>query len=269
MTEDAQPPLAGIDTSTPSAARTYDYLVGGDDHFASDRALGDKIRREMPGAVAVAVEVRECLGRAVRYMVEEAGIRQFIDLGSGLPTANNVHQVAQRHVPESRVVYVDDDPAVLAHGRALLARNERTTMLGADLRKPHDVLQHPVTRQLIDFGEPVGLVLSAILHHLLDEEDAPGIVATLRDAIPPGSHLFITHFRTERGEGPRQIQAMLQQAFGRGRWRDDTEIAAYFTGMEQVEPGIVPVVQWRPDTPLQREPTAWERPIVAGMGRKP
>lgn len=269
MTDDPGPPSSGIDTSSPNGARTYDYLLGGDDSFPSDRAVGDKIKRELPGAVAIAVANRKALGRAVRHLVQEAGIRQFLDLGSGLPTAGNVHQIARRHAPESRVVYVDDDPAVPAHGRALLAGDDRATMLWGDLREPHDVLNHPAVRRLIDFGEPVGVILSAILHHLLDEEDAPGVVAALRDAVAPGSHVFITHFRAERGAGSRRIQAMLQQAFGCGRWRDDAEIAGYFTGLELLEPGILPVVQWRPEAPLDREPTAWERVIVGGLGRKP
>lgn len=273
MTEPERPvgdtaPLS-IDASVPSIARTYDYMIGGKDNFASDRAVGDQIKRDLPGAVAIAVDNRKVLVRAVRHLVEEAGIRQFIDFGSGLPTADNVHQVAQRHAPESRVVYVDNDPVVLAYGRALLDENDRTTVIQADIREPREILDAPAVRGLIDFDRPVAIILCAILHHLLDEEDPAGIVATLRDAVPSGSYLFLTHFRAEEGREARQIEEKLQSAFGRGRWRDQAEIESYFDGFELVDPGIVPLVQWHPDEPLDREPTVWERLIVGGIGRKP
>mgnify|MGYP001236184208 CR=1 FL=1 len=259
----------GIDPTVPSIARTYDYLIGGKDNFAVDRAVGDTIKERLPGAVAIAVENRRVLGRAVRRLVQDAGLRQLIDIGSGLPTADNVHQVAHRHAPDTRVLYVDNDPIVLAHGRALLDEDDRTTVIQADIREPQAILEHEATRKLIDFDRPVGVVLCAILHHLLDEEDPVGIVRTLRDAVPSGSHFFITHFRREDTPEAEQIEGMLQQAFGRGRWRTDTEIAELFEGLEIVEPGILPLVQWNPDEPLNREPTVWERLIVGGIGRKP
>ncbi|SEG70013.1 S-adenosyl methyltransferase [Thermomonospora echinospora] len=259
----------GIDPTVPSIARVYDYMIGGKDNFASDRAVGDMIKEQLPGAVTIAVENRRVLGRAVRYLVRQAGIRQFIDIGSGLPTAENVHQVAQRHAPESRVVYVDSDPIVLAHGRALLDENDRTAVIQADARDPRGILDDSATRKLIDFDRPVGVILCAVLHHLEDEEDPAGIVATLREAVPSGSHLFITHFRTEHNEESQQIEQMLQASFGRGRWREQHEIESFFTGLEMVDPGIVPLVEWHPDTPPDREPTAWDRLIVGGIGRKP
>ena len=180
-----------------------------------------------------------------------------------------MHQVAQRHAPESRVVYVDNDPVVLAYGRALLDENDRTTVIQADIRNPREVLDDPDVRGLIDFERPVGIILCAILHHLLDEEDPAGIVATLRDAVPSGSHLFLTHFRAGEGPESRQIEEQLQSAFGRGRWRSEEEVASYFDGFELIEPGIVPLAQWHPDEPVDRELTVWERLIVGGIGRKP
>lgn len=258
-----------IDTTKPSIARAYDYMIGGKDHFASDRAVGDQIMRELPGAVAIAVDNRKTLVRAVRYLARDAGIRQFIDLGSGLPTADNVHQVAQRHAPESRVVYVDNDPVVLAYGRALLDENDRTTVVQADIREPREILDDPGVRGLIDFDRPVGVIMCAILHHLLDEEDPAGVVATFRDAVPSGSHLFLTHFCAGEGPEARHLEEKAHSTFGRGRWRRQEEIASYFDGFELVDPGIVPLVHWHPDEPLHREPTVWERLIVGGVGRKP
>lgn len=267
---------SGIDPTVPSIARTYDYMIGGKDNFASDREVGEKIYAELPGAVMIAVDNRKILGRAVRYMVETADIDQFIDFGSGLPTARNVHQVAQGINPDARVVYVDNDPAVLAHGRALLAENGNTTVIQADIRDPRTILDHPETRRLIDFSRPVGVIMCAILHHLLDEEDPQGIVDLLSGAVPTGSHLFITHFRTLGNAESHDIEAILQQAYGRGAWRTDADIADYFAGLDLVDPGVVPVAAWRPDTETDEdtdtnteELTIWQRLIVGGLGYKP
>ncbi|MVZ99869.1 SAM-dependent methyltransferase [Actinomadura sp. LD22] len=258
-----------IDPTIPSIARTYDYLIGGKDNFAADRAVGDIIKAQLPGAVTIAVDNRKVLGRAVRHLVQRAGIRQLIDIGSGLPTTENVHQVAHRHLPDAHVVYVDNDPIVLAHGRALLDENDNTTVIQADIRQPQSILDNPATRRLIDFDRPVGVILCAILHHLLDEEDPGGIMAVLRDALPSGSYFFITHFYRENRPEAQEIEAKLQQAFGRGRWREADEIGAFFTGLELIEPGIVPLCQWHPDEPADDEPNVWQRLIVGGLARKP
>ncbi|WP_069811335.1 SAM-dependent methyltransferase [Streptomyces sp. TP-A0874] len=272
-------PIPEIDQNTPSIARAYDYMIGGKDNYAVDRAFGDQINESLPGAQAIAVENRKVLVRAIREIVTQTGIRQFVDLGSGLPTADNVHQVAQAVAPESRVVYVDNDPIVLAHGRALLDENDRTTVIQADVREPEKILEHPATRSLIDFEQPVGVVMCAILHHLNDDEDPAGIVRYWYDRVPSGSHFFISHFRTEHNPETAEIEGMLQTTFGRGRWRDDEEIRAFFDGLELLEPGVVPTAEWRPDdieglslvgkTSQQRELTVWERLIVAGLARKP
>ncbi|MFF3767694.1 SAM-dependent methyltransferase [Streptomyces sp. NPDC001922] len=269
--------IHAVDQSTPSIARVYDYLLGGKDNYAVDRAIGDRFKDDMPGSVAIAHSNRAALVRAVRDIALNTGIRQFLDLGSGLPTADNVHQVAQRNAPGSRVVYVDNDPIVLAHGRALLEENEDTCVIRADLRDPRRIREHPGTTRLIDFDRPVAVVLSAILHHVNDEEDPVGLVEYWRDQVPSGSHFFVSHFRSGNNPETAEAEAVLQKTFGRGRWRTDEEIAGLLPGLEVLEPGIVPTAAWRPDeavgVPRIGPPDAglsvWERLIVAAMARKP
>ncbi|MEU9591552.1 SAM-dependent methyltransferase [Streptomyces sp. NPDC048219] len=267
---------SSIDNTQPSIARVYDYLLGGKDNYAVDREIGDVFKRDLPGSVAIAFANRAALTRAVREIVTTTGIRQFIDLGSGLPTADNVHQVAQRHAPESRVVYVDTDPQVLVHGRALLEENDRTRVVPVDVRDPEGVRTHPDTEALIDFDRPVAVVFSAVLHHVNDEEGPGDIVRYWRDLLPSGSHFFVSHFRS--GHNPETVEAekVLQGTFGRGRWRTDEEIASLLEGLEILEPGIVPASAWRPDAgggrwsgTGERELTVWERLIAAGLARKP
>ncbi|WP_460105738.1 SAM-dependent methyltransferase [Streptomyces sp. YKOK-J1] len=264
-----------IDRTRPSIARVYDYLLGGTDNYAVDREIGDVFKRDLPGSVAIAFANRAALVRAVAEIVTTTDVRQFIDLGSGLPTADNVHQVAQRHAPESRVVYADIDPQVLFHGRALLEENDRTRVVAGDVRNPEDVRTHPETLALIDFDRPVGVILSAVLHHVNDDEDPAGIVRYWRDQVPPGSCFFLSHFRS--GDNPETTEAerVLQQTFGRGRWRTDEEIASLLDGLEILDPGIVPASLWRPDAADgpglrggEQEISVWERLIAAGLARK-
>ncbi|MEU0442673.1 SAM-dependent methyltransferase [Streptomyces sp. NPDC006186] len=265
-----------IDSTRPSIARVYDYLLGGKDNYAVDREIGDVFKRDLPGSVAIAFANRAALTRAIRQIATTTGIRQFIDLGSGLPTADNVHQVAQRHAPDSRVVYVDTDPQVLVHGRALLEENDRTRFVMADVRDPRAVRHHVDTTSLIDFDRPVAVIFSAILHHVNDDEDPAGIVRYWSEQVPSGSHFFLSHFRSGGNEETREAERVLQQTFGRGRWRTDEELAALLDGLEILEPGIVPAPLWRPesvDTPWgsgeERELTVWEHLIAAGLARKP
>lgn len=220
---------SSIDPSKPSIARVYDYLLGGKDNYAVDREIGDVFKRDLPGSVAIAFANRTALTRAVGEIVKTTGIRQFIDLGSGLPTADNVHQVAQRHAPEARVVYVDIDPQVLVHGRALLEKDERTRVVAVDVRNPEGVRTHPDTQDMIDFTRPVAVIFSAILHHVNDDEDPAGIVRYWRDNVPSGSYFFISHFRSGNNPETREAEQVLQQTFGRGRWRTDAEIASSST----------------------------------------
>ncbi len=188
-----------INTAKPHAARVYDFYLGGKDHFAADRETGQALMRVVPTIRAAARENRAFLGRAVRFLVAEAGIRQFLDIGTGLPSANNVHEVAQGLVPSCRVVYVDNDPIVLAHARALLTSSPegKTAYIQADLREPEKILDDPVTRATLDFSQPVGLMLVAVLHFVPDEAQPRRIVDTLLDALPSGSYLVASHATSE------------------------------------------------------------------------
>jgi hypothetical protein len=224
-------PLPEIDPAKPHPARIYDYGLGGKNHFAADRAVAEQVLASMPAALTVARENRRFLGRAVRYLVAEAGVRQFLDIGAGLPTTENVHEVAQRVDPTARVVYVDNDPLVLVHARALLKGTPegRTGYLHADLKEPAAILDDPVTAQVLDFSEPVGLILVSVLPFLADEDKPGEIVATLLDALPAG----------ERAYTAARIQ---------GQLRESGEFARMaFAGLDLVPPGVVLVSEWHPD----------------------
>ena len=257
-----------FDPQVPSIARTYDYLLGGKDHYPADREIGEIFFQQFPGAVKIALDNRACLVRAVDYMARQLGIGQFLDLGSGLPTVDNVHQVAQRVNPLARVVYVDNDPIVLAHGRALLEENEFTTVISADMRQPEEILKHAEVRGLIDFTQPVAVIASAILHHILDEEDPMGVMGTLWDAVPAGSCLFISHFRTLGDPESAALEEVMLEAFGRGQWRTDEQITEYFGGMKLLPPGVVECARWRPTKPPGKL-TPYQRLIVAGLAQTP
>jgi hypothetical protein len=260
-------PRPSFDPQVPSIARTYDYLLGGKDHYPVDREIGEIFVQKFPGAVQIALDNRACLVRAVTYLAGELGISQFLDLGSGLPTADNVHQVAQRANPTARVVYVDNDPIVLAHGRAMLAEDEHTVVVRADIRRPQQILSDPAVRSLIDFDRPVAVIASAVLHHLLDEEDPVGVIRTVCDVTPAGSCLFVSHFRTLDDPDSAALEAVMLEAFGRGVWRTDEQIGKFFGDMRLAEPGIVPCARWRPDTD-PGELSLYQRLIVGALGSK-
>lgn len=268
MTEAEQWAAKGIDITVPSIARAYDVVLNGKDNFAVDRAFVDELVKIVPEIYDVATYNREMLGRGVRYLVGQ-GVRQFLDLGSGLPTVENTHQVAQAAAPESKVAYVDNDPIVLAHGKAILAANENTSVVTADLRDPKAVLANPEITGLIDFTEPVAIMLVGILHHLHDDEDPQGIVDAYMAAVPSGSYLFITSFcasSDEAREAEKQFLAML----GTGRFRTEEEIEAWFEGTELVEPGVVPNPLWRPDRPVSMSSlTVGQKLMYGGVARKP
>jgi hypothetical protein len=256
-----------FDPEVPSIARTYDYLLGGKDNFPADRELGDIFIRDYPGAVAIALDNRACLTRAVRYIAGELGIGQFLDLGSGLPTADNVHEVAQRVSPAARVAYVDIDPVVLVHGRALLEKDDQTIVVRGDITEPKCVLATPEIRELLDLRRPVAVIASAVLHHLTEDEGPAAAIRGFLDAVPAGSCLFVSHFRSLADPESAALDAVLKEALGRGAWRTDEEIAAYFAGTTPVAPGIVPCAEWHPDSP-PAELTHFQELIVAGLGRK-
>jgi len=256
----------GIDITVPSIARTYDVVLNGKDNFAVDRAFVDQIAKIIPEIYDVATYNREVLGRGVKFLVEQ-GIRQFIDLGSGLPTVRNTHQVAQELAPESRVVYVDNDPIVLVHGKALLAENDRTGVVSADLRNVAEVLESPEVTELINFDEPVCIMLVGILHHLHDDDDPQGIVNAYLARAVPGSYLFITSFCASSDEA-REAEKSYLGMLGTGRFRTVEEITAWFNGLELVEPGVVPNPLWRPDRPVDTDLTVGQRLIYGGIARK-
>ncbi|WP_018658069.1 SAM-dependent methyltransferase [Actinomadura flavalba] len=259
-----------IPSDVPTAARVYDVMLGGKDNFAVDRAVAEASLAIMPELRAIAVHNREMLHRVVAHLAAEEGIRQFLDLGSGLPTARNTHEVAQEAAPDARVVYVDIDPIVLAHGRAILADNAGTRVVTADLRDPRAVLDHPDVRALIDFEQPVCVLLAGILHHLSDDEDPGGIVAALRDAVPSGSFFFITNF-TRLGDAPEsvELERQLLAQLGTGRVRTPAELAAFFDGLEILAPGLVPLPLWRPAATIIDASTVDVRFMTGGVGRKP
>jgi O-methyltransferase involved in polyketide biosynthesis len=227
----------------------YDYFLGGKDNFAADRDAADKIISLVPTAREGARRNREFLGRAVRF-VAGSGIRQFLDIGAGLPTRENVHEVAHRVAPDAQVVYVDNDPIVLVHGRALLADNPRTTVVRGDLHDPDAILTDPEVTARIDFTRPVAVLLVAILHFVPDDAEVARIVARLRERLAPGSYLILSHVYNP-GHDARTVRegAKVYAKTGTGSLsaRDAGQLTEYFTGMKLLEPGVVPVEIWRPE----------------------
>jgi hypothetical protein len=263
--EEAPP---GVDVTKPSIARAYDVVLGGKDNFAVDRAVVGEMLKIVPQLPEVAAYNRQILIRGVRYLTEEVGIRQFLDLGSGLPTRENTHQVAQRCAPDARVVYVDNDPIVLAHGRALLAENEHTAVVTADLRDPEAVIADPVVNRLIDFSQPVGVMLVGILHHLHDDEDPEGVAKAYMDAVPSGSHLFMTAFCASFPQAA-ELEETYLRVLGTGRFRTREELQRFFGDLEMLDPGLVYLPEWRPEAPIDHELTVAERLMAGGIARKP
>ncbi len=255
-----------IYTTQPSVARVYDAILGGKDNFAVDRAVAAEAVATMGDRGNGARLNRAALGRAVRYMALQ-GVDQFLDLGSGLPTVQNTHQIAQTINPAARVVYVDNDPSVFLHGKALLADDASTTVVLADIRTPDALLSSPDVCGLLDFGKPLGLILNAVIHHVLDEEDPHGIVSRYKEALAPGSYVQLTHFCDESPEA-RANADVLRRSLGRGQVRSREEIARFFDGLELVQPGLVFLASWQPDTlPNELEPGSTL--MLCGVGRKP
>ena len=256
--------LPEIDTSTPHPARMYDYWLGGKDNFPADREAAEEVLALVPQARDMARENRAFLRRTVRFLAGEAGIRQFLDIGTGLPAQGNVHEVAQAVAPDARVAYVDNDPLVHVHANALLAGSS-TTIILADLRKPDTILGHPKVRHLIDFDQPLALLLVAVLHFLTDEDDPAGIVARLRDAMAPGSFLAVSH---ATGDFNPEVATKAARAYDRATSpvvpRTRAEVARFFDGFALVDPGLVQVSRWRPDGEIP-EDNVW---IYGGVGRK-
>jgi hypothetical protein len=264
-------PIAEIDTSRPHPARMYDYYIGGKNHFAADRVVADAALAHWPAGRIGLRENRRFLGRTVRYLAGEAGIRQFLDIGSGLPATANVHEIAQAVDPSCRVAYVDNDPMVLAHARALLASSPegRTAYIQADLKSPLDILSSPSVRSVIDFDQPVALMLVAVLHFLGDEDKPETALKTLLDALPPGSYLAASHITAEHEpEGIAAGQRLYREAGIQMQIRDSDEFASLaFSDLELVPPGVVLVTEWRPDSKAPR-PSPAEVSCYGGVARK-
>ncbi|SCF06651.1 S-adenosyl methyltransferase [Micromonospora viridifaciens] len=264
-----QPAPAEIDAAVPHSARIYDYWLGGKDNFAADRAVAEALATAIPTIRAMAAENRHFVHRVARYLVGQAGVRQFLDIGTGIPTRPNLHEVAQQIAPETRVVYVDNDPIVLVHARALMISTEqgRSEYIHADLREPEKILQDPALTGTLDLDQPVALTLIAILMLLADSDDPWGKIRVLMDALPSGSYVAVTH---PTGDfDPEAMAAAVASAAQGGMTlvpRSRAEVARFFDGWELIEPGLVPVMAWQPDNPPSDPHAAY---YWAGVARKP
>ncbi|MBX6749697.1 MAG: SAM-dependent methyltransferase [Micromonosporaceae bacterium] len=267
MSEPAAGHLSRLDTTVAHSARLWNYLLGGKDHFAVDRAAGDKLLALLPEFGASARASRAFLRRAVRHLTADVGIRQFLDIGTGLPTAENTHEVAQAIAPESRILYVDNDPMVLAHARVLLTSTVegRTDYLEADIRDPERIFK--VAATTLDLDQPVGVILLGVLDFLPDDKEAYGAVKALVDAVAPGSHVVISHPTWE--VNPVAVDRAIEIWNSHGCppicARTPEAIAGFFAGLELLEPGVVSCSQWRPDNDVDATPVI----DYGGVGRKP
>ncbi|QBI54019.1 SAM-dependent methyltransferase [Streptomonospora litoralis] len=274
MTEDrGGPPNTGwpppsMDFSRPTIARAYDALLGGKDNYAADRQLAQFATENIPGLKESALENRKVLVRGVRHLAAEAGVDQFLDLGSGLPTVQNTHEVAQAHNPDARVVYVDVDPLVTVHGQAILAENERTGVFTADVREPAAVLGHAEARRLLDFDRPVALMLVGMLHYL-SPDVADDVVTAYRDALAPGSHLFLTSLVDTGLPAQQELARITRENLEEGWARTPEEIEYHFGDFRLLEPGVTYTALWRPDEPVGADNLApGEQLGMAGIGLK-
>jgi hypothetical protein len=260
-----------INTDVAHPARVYDYWLGGKDNFPADRALGEMMIQAIPNRRGLAAANRAFLRRAVRYLAAEAGVRQFLDIGTGIPTSPNVHEVAQEAAPGTRVVYVDNDPIVLAHARALLTSQDagETAFIMADLREPKSILDHPTLAATLDLSQPVAVMLVAVLMYFRDTDDPNPfeMVATVMEPMPSGSYLAVTHPTPDfNPEETAQAVAAAEAAGITLVPRGQAEIARFFSGLDVVDPGVTPVLSWRPDAPPDDPRSAY---YWAGVARKP
>ncbi|WP_329392152.1 SAM-dependent methyltransferase [Streptomyces sp. NBC_01716] len=260
----------GIDISVPSVSRMYDYYLGGSHNFEVDREAARKAMRFMPGLPKIMQANRAFMRRVVRFAIGE-GVTQFLDIGSGIPTFGNVHEVAQAADPDARVVYVDHDPVAVAHSRAVLEGNDKAGIVAADLRRPRQILDSPEVRELLDLDRPVGLLLISVLHFLEDEDKPVAAVTELSEALAPGSVIAVCHAAHAGIPLPQEQVAGMVGVYQEVRnplvMRTRDEIAGFFDGYEFVEPGLVPMGNWRPESPDgQEDPYALTG--FAGVGRK-
>jgi len=249
-------------------ARSYDYWLGGSHNFAVDREYARQVMSALPGVRLIAQANRSFMHRALRYLLDQ-GVRQFLDLGSGIPTLGNVHEVAQRVDPESKVVYVDIDPIAVAHSRQILADSPGGVAIQADLADTERVLNDPLVTETLDFSQPIGLLMVSVLHVVPDSNDPFGAVERYRDAMVPGSHVVITHGTDDqRADEMHAARELSHKTATPGSLRSHGEIEGFFSGYELIDPGLVWVTQWRPEPPDELgHPT--ELTFYAGVGRKP
>jgi hypothetical protein len=258
-----------IDFTRPSVARFYDYALGGKNNFPVDRAVADEFFRIMPETRQLAFHNRLVLRRAVRYLTAEAGIRQIIDIGSGLPTQGNVHEIAHAVDPWTHVVYVDNDPVVLAHGRALLADNDTTTVILGDVLQPDSIFDDPTVRNHIDQSQPFAVLLAGILHLLSDAQGPWAVAAAVTERIPPGGYLLATNLLNDGDPRAAALDQMFMTGrLGVGRFRTFEEQLRFFDGLELLEPGLVYANDWRPDDETPKNSPV-HRLAAAGLARKP
>ncbi|MDH2427716.1 SAM-dependent methyltransferase [Sphaerisporangium sp. TRM90804] len=262
-----RPAPEGVDPNTPSAARIYDYALGGKDNYAADRAVAEKVFAMAPEMPVMARQNREFLGRAVRYLAAEAGVRQFLDIGSGLPTQQNVHQVVEEAAPGSSVVYVDYDPIVVAHGAALIGTRDDVAFVRGDLRELDAVLAAPDLRRLIDFDRPVAVLMVAVLHFVPDGDKPYEVVSRLRELMAPGSYLAVSHVTPDpHPEETAELAAVSTRAGAPWIARSRAEIMRFLDGFDLVEPGLVTPPEWRPGIARRVDPAKmW---VLSGVGRR-
>ena len=260
--------LSQIDTTVAHSARRYDYWLGGKDNFAADRESGDAIAAAFPSVRIAVIENRRFVRRATDFLARHAGIKQFLDIGTGIPTSPNVHEIAQGIAPASRVVYVDNDPIVLAHARALLASSPEgaTAYIDADVRHPDKITSNLELREIFDFSRPVALMLAAILHFIKDEDDPYGTVARLVGTLPEGSYLVMSH-ATNDFLAPAEAAEIVAGRYGPFFARSEAEFARFFEGFELVPPGIASVAEWRAEAEPQPRPTAAEAYTYCAVAR--
>lgn len=270
MRQENRTMLSEVDVNVPSVARMYDYYLGGKDNYAVDRAAVAELDKVVPSTRPLAINNRRFLQRAVRHLAQEHGVRQFLDHGSGLPTQDNVHHVAQRVDPSCRVVYIDDDPIVLAHGRALLQEDDRTTVIQADMRHTDTILEHEEVRRLIDFDQPVAALFISVMHCIPDP-DPEELVARIADKLPSGSFIVLNQLVSEHAETRDFVTNFMDEAT-HGHWgrvREAHEVERYFDGLEVLEPGTGWINNWHNESEVNPKEATDEWYEYGGVARIP
>ncbi|GAA4027054.1 SAM-dependent methyltransferase [Streptomyces plumbiresistens] len=260
-----------IDVTRPSVARMYNYYLGGKDNYPADRRVCERLLEHAPSAQVLAVNNRRFLQRVIRCLAVEEGVRQFLDIGAGLPTQDNVHEIAQRYISDARVVYVDSDPMVLAYGRALLEGDDRTAVIQADLREPEAILDHPRVTDLFDLGKPVAALCVSVLHCIPDDDAPAELIRRTAARLCPGSFLAVSQLVSEDARIRHAVTGLMRDSTV-GRWgavRRSSDVDRFFTGLDILAPGLVDVSAWRTDPRFGPRPRTREWTEYGGVGRVP